>query len=209
MFKEFMGLAVAESTQQPAETFNFKPCTSTLKGICLLLTVISLNEPEEAKLGPPEVLTTESRLCFKKDNMNFNYCSELTVRVLIPLQWKELVLKRVPEVLRCSQAFEEQGCVFLEPGEPCSVPAAPRPPQTLARHTTVIPGHITWAATCESHTRGAGCAQEPKERCSISPATSAPSSPEISWCWLAHTDEFDPNDTGLSFPRAPSLQGGG
>lgn len=93
MFKEFMGLAVAESTQQPAETFNFKPCTSTLKGICLLLTVISLNEPEEAKLGPPEVLTTESRLCFKKDNMNFNYCSELTVRVLIPLQWKELSVK--------------------------------------------------------------------------------------------------------------------
>lgn len=58
MFKEFMGLAVAESTQQPAETFNSKPCTSTLKGISLLLTVISLNEPEEAKLGPLEVLTT-------------------------------------------------------------------------------------------------------------------------------------------------------
>lgn len=57
-----MGLAVAESTQQPAETFNSKPCTSTLKGISLLLTVTSLNEPEVAKLGPLEVLTTESLL---------------------------------------------------------------------------------------------------------------------------------------------------
>lgn len=73
MFKEFMGLAVAESTQQPAETFNSKPCTSTLRGISLLLTVVSLNEPEEAKLGPLEVLTTESLLSLKKDNMNFNF----------------------------------------------------------------------------------------------------------------------------------------
>lgn len=88
-----MGLAVAESTQQPAETFNSKPCTSTLKGISLLLTVTSLNEPEVAKLGPLEVLTTESLLSWKKENMNFNYCSELTVRVLIPLQWKELALR--------------------------------------------------------------------------------------------------------------------
>lgn len=88
-----MGLAVAESTQQPAETFNSKPCTSTLKGISLLLTVTSLNEPEVAKLGPLEVLTTESLLSWKKKNMNFNYCSDLTARVLIPLQWKELALR--------------------------------------------------------------------------------------------------------------------
>lgn len=135
-----MGLAVAESTQQPAETFNSKPCTSTLKGISLLLTVISLNEPEEAKLGPLEVLTTESLLSLEKDNMNFNYRSKLTVRVLIPLQWKELVLKCVPKVLWCSQAFEEQGCVFLEPGECSSMPAAPRPPQPLAGCTAAMSG---------------------------------------------------------------------
>lgn len=60
MFKEFMGLAVTESTQQPAETFNSKPSTSTLNRISLL-TVTSLNETEAAKLGPLEVLTTESQ----------------------------------------------------------------------------------------------------------------------------------------------------
>lgn len=77
MFKEFTGLAVAESTQQPAETFNSKPYTSTIKGISLLLTVTSLNEPEGAKPGPLEVLTTESCLSLAEDNMNFNYPSEL------------------------------------------------------------------------------------------------------------------------------------
>lgn len=158
-----MGLAVAESTQQPAERFNSKPCTSTLKGISLLLTVISLNEPEEAKLGPLEVLTTASLLNLKNDNTNFNYCSKLTVRVLIPLQWKELVLKCAPEALRCSQAFKEQGCVLLEPGERSSAPAAPRALQPLAGCTVAISGHVTWAAVCKPHAQGADCAWEPKK----------------------------------------------
>lgn len=32
--------------------------------------------------------------------MNFNYCNTLTVKVPIPLQWKELVLKHMPQGIR-------------------------------------------------------------------------------------------------------------
>lgn len=123
--------------------------------------------------------------------MNFNYCSKLTVRVLTPLQWKELALKCVPNVLQCSQAFKEEGCALLEPGECSSVLAAPRPLQPLAGCTAAISGHVTWAATCKPRTRGADCAWEPNRQCSISPATSASSSGEVKQCWLADAGGFN------------------
>ena len=85
--------------------------------------------------------------------MNFNYCSKLTVRVLTPLQRKELELKCVPKDLRCSQAFEEQGCVLLEPGDHRSLsPDAPRSclatepgllGANLAHGVRVVPGNPT------------------------------------------------------------------
>lgn len=202
-----MGLAVAESTQQPAETFNSKPCTSTLKGISLLLTVTSLNEPEVAKLGPPEVLTTESLLSLKKENMNFNYCSELTVRVLIPLQWKELALKRVPEAWRCSQALEKRGCGFPEPGGHSSVPVAPARPWPLTDASWHLPAGQPRAATSKPPARGTGCRQTQASYATSLQRPLAFSSREIKWCWLANAcrlglgDRSSDGVTGVVSPQ--------